>query len=268
MSVAVLLLVLASRALHVANAAVPVSFSSYPAYLEQRDCAKLCLWHVSALDDLIAAIGCSPPWVNECFCLPELARSAADFLSDCVASRCTSPRTAQAVTSAVSAYNNYCSSNGFSIPTIASIQSYSAYFSQPNCVQRCLWNSAHLSSDDLMPAIGCDAPWDNSCLCNTTLVSTAGAFLSTCVASKCSTSVDAPQVISALSVYGAYCSAAGLPIPVVTVPAQTTGESTMPRSTGNTVAGPTGVTSTPTPYASPPVEGAVDKGPGRRQPPF
>jgi hypothetical protein len=262
MSVAIILLVLASGALQ-ANAAVPVSFSSYPAYLEQRDCAKLCLWHVSALDDLIAVIGCSPPWVNECFCLPELASSAADFLSGCVASRCTSPRTAQVVTSAVSAYNNYCSSNGFSIPTIASIQSYSAYVSQPNCIQQCLWNSAHLSSDDLMPAIGCDAPWDNACLCNTALVSTARAFLSTCIASKCSTSVDAPQVTNALSVYGAYCSAAGLPLAIPTVPARTTGESTRSRTTGSTIAGPTDTSTAPTPYVPTGAEGVTEKSPGK-----
>ena len=245
MSAAVALLVLIFRTLRV-QAAVPVSFSSFPAYLDQRDCVKLCLWHVNALDDLIAVIGCSPPWVNECFCLPELASSAADFLSNCVASRCTAPKTAPAVTSALSAYNNYCSSNGYYVPTVASIQSYSAYVSQPDCVQKCVWDPAHLPSADLMPAIGCSAPWDNSCLCNTALVGTAGTFLSTCIASKCSTGVDAPQVTDALSLYDAYCSAAGLPLSIAAVNAQITSMSTETRLTGSTATGMASVVVPPT----------------------
>ncbi len=245
MSVAVVLFLLTFRVLRI-EAAVPVSFSSFPAYLDQRDCVKLCLWHVNALDDLIAVIGCSPPWVNECFCLPELASSAADFLSSCVASRCTAPRTAPAITSALSAYNSYCSYNGYSVPTVASIQSYSAYVSQPNCVQQCVWNPAHLPSDDLMPAIGCSAPWDNSCLCNTALAGTAGTFLSTCIASKCSTGVDAPQVTDALSLYDGYCSAAGLPLSIAAVNIQTTSTSTENRSTGSTTTGMASVVVSPT----------------------
>ncbi len=246
MAIIVLFLLLFFKARRV-EAAVPVSFSSFPAYLDQRDCVKLCLWHVNAVDDLIAVIGCSPPWVNECFCLPELASSAADFLSNCVASRCTAPRTAPAVTSALSAYQSYCHSNGYFVPTVASIQSYSAYVSQPNCVQQCVWNSAHLPSDDLMPAIGCSAPWDNSCLCNTARLDTAGTFLSTCIASKCSTGVDAPQVTNAISLYGAYCSAAGLPLPIAAViQTTTTSMSTESRLMGSTTTGVASIMVPPT----------------------
>ncbi|KAK4156176.1 hypothetical protein C8A00DRAFT_12857 [Chaetomidium leptoderma] len=234
MSVALASIFLLSfRALHV-QAAVSVSFSSYSAYVEQRDCVKLCLWHVSALDDLIAMIGCSPPWVNECFCNAELASSASDFLSACVASRCAAPKTAPAVTSALSAYNDYCSANGFSIPTIASIQSYSAFVSLSSCAQQCVWNSAHSSSADLMPAIGCQVPWDNACLCNSAVASTAGAFLSACVASRCSADTDAPQVTEAISVHGAYCSAAGLPIPMAVVTTQGTSTESQSREVAST----------------------------------
>ncbi|KAK4132044.1 hypothetical protein BT67DRAFT_444165 [Trichocladium antarcticum] len=201
------------------EAAVPVSFSSYPSYLEQLKCVKVCLWEVGSLDDLIAGIGCSPPWVNECFCNPELARSAAGFLATCVASRCTIATTAPAITSAQSAYNKYCSDNDFSIPALASIKSYSAYLSQPDCVQKCLWDSPEAAGlpdhdGDLMPAVGCHAPLDNACLCNATLAGTASSFLSGCVASRCATTVEAP-VTAALSVHRAYCSSAGLPLPAV-----------------------------------------------------
>ncbi|KAK3300578.1 uncharacterized protein B0H64DRAFT_437737 [Chaetomium fimeti] len=214
MSGPLLVLFLPFLALHVL-ADVPVSFLSYPAYIEQRECIKLCLWHVGAVDDLIPAIGCSPPWVNECFCNTELAISANDFLSGCVASRCTVPKTAPAVTSALSAYNNYCSANGFSIPTVASIQSYTGYVVQPTCVQECVWSpAASSSSGDLMAAIGCGPPWDNSCLCDAGIVDAAAAFLSTCVASSCSTAPDAMEATAAMNIHNDYCSAAGLPIPI------------------------------------------------------
>jgi hypothetical protein len=220
------------------EAAIPVSFSSYPSYLEQQKCVKVCLWEVGTLDDLIAKIGCSPPWVNECLCNPDLARRAANFVSDCVASRCTTPRTAPAVTSALSAYNGYCSDNGFSIPTLASINSDSAYVSQPSCVQKCLWNLAESPDDHLMPAIGCHAPWENACLCNATLASTASAFLSTCVASRCVTAVDAPPVTAALGVHEAYCSSAGLPLPaVVTTSTESSTESKSHVSTTSATSG-------------------------------
>jgi hypothetical protein len=230
---------LALHSLHVAaatTAITTVSFLSYPAYLEQVECVKLCLWHVSALDDLIAVIGCSPPWVNECFCKAELASSASSFLSGCVASRCTAPSTAPAVTSALLAYNEYCSTNGLPIPVVASIQSYSAYVSQSSCVQDCVWSPS--SSDDLMPGMGCGPPWDNECLCNADLASTAGAFLSTCVASKCSVEADAPQVTAAIGLHGSYCSAAGLPIPLALATAQTT-STELSQSTGGPTTGPT-----------------------------
>ncbi|KAL2137259.1 hypothetical protein VTI74DRAFT_4990 [Chaetomium olivicolor] len=212
-----------------------VSINSYDSYGRQIDCVKTCLWQVGTLDDLIAAIGCSKPWYNECFCNPELASKASDFITDCVASQCTTLRTAPAITSAQSAYNDYCSANGFSIPTVASIRSYSAYASQPYCVQQCLWNPGQAASDHLMPAMGCHAPWENSCLCNTASVSAAAAFLSSCITRGCSTDTKAPQVTAALSVHGAYCSAAGLPLPIAAVTTPTT--DTMSQTAGNVVPG-------------------------------
>lgn len=195
-----------------------VSILSYEAYRRQQSCVKSCLWHPRTQDDLIVLIGCSEPWVNECFCNPELASKAGDFITDCVMSRCSSPRTAPAVTSAHSAYNSYCAANDFSIPTVASIRQFSAFASQPYCVQQCLWNPG---SDHLLPAIGCRAPGENSCACNKDLVNTATAFLSDCVTRLCSTDGNAPQVTAAVGVYGAYCSDAGLPVGVA-IPAVAT----------------------------------------------
>jgi hypothetical protein len=241
MLVVIAAFLLALHAPHVAAATTvvtTVSFLSYPAYLEQVECVKLCLWHVSAVDDLIVQIGCSSPWVNECFCKAELASSASSFLSGCVASRCTAPSTAPAVTSALSAYNEYCSTNGLPIPVVASIQSYPAYVSQSSCVQECVWSPSRSSFDDLMPGMGCGPPWDNACLCNADLASTAGAFLSTCVASKCSVGDDAPQVTAAIGLHGSYCSAAGLPIPLALATAQTT-STELSQSTGGPTTGPT-----------------------------
>jgi hypothetical protein len=216
--------------LHVANAAAPVSVSSYGPYIDQRDCVKQCLWHTSATDDLIVAVGCSSPWVNECYCQSEQANTASSFLSSCVASRCSTPSTSPIITSALVVYDDYCSSVGFPIPTVASLLAYPAYQSQPDCVQLCLWHPGQIV-DDLMPAIGCGQPWDNECLCSASLATKASVFLSTCVASRCSAGTDAPQVTSALSVYDEYCSDAGLALPVVVTSLGTS-------STG-TVAGPT-----------------------------
>lgn len=194
-------------------AAIPVSISSYSPYLEQRACVKNCVW-AEGSGDLVSRIGCSSPRVNECYCHFEFASTASSFLSSCVARGCTTTNIAPIVTSACSVYNAYCAANNLPIPTVASIKSYSEYLSQPTCVRDCLWHAGQ-DTDDLMPNMGCRAPWDNGCLCNVTLANTASVFISTCVASRCGASTDGPQVTSALSVHEDYCSSAGLPLHVL-----------------------------------------------------
>lgn len=214
-------LLLARLFLSVSAQTASVSISRYSAYLNQVGCVKDCVWLDATLDDLIAKVGCSSPWVNGCFCRPEAASSAASFLSSCVSSRCsTLESTSLAVTSAVLVYNGYCSDNGYSIPTVASIKSYSAYESQPGCVKRCLWSpdqSSNVNSNNFAAAVDCQAfPWENACVCSSAKADSARAFLTTCVASNCGVATDASQVTAAVSVHADYCSSAGIALPAIT----------------------------------------------------
>ena len=190
-------------------AAIPVSISKFSPYLEQRACVKSCIW-AGGFSDLVSRIGCNSPRVNECYCQFEAASTASWFLSGCVARACATTSDAQIVTSACSVYGAYCAANNLPIPTVASIN-YSEYLSMPTCVRDCLWHAGQ-DTDDLMPNMGCRAPWDNGCLCNATLARTGSAFISTCVASRCGAPTNGMQVTSALSVHEDYCSSAGLPL--------------------------------------------------------
>ncbi|KAJ4417108.1 hypothetical protein N0V85_001990 [Neurospora sp. IMI 360204] len=105
------------------NADVPVSVFSYTPYLQQRECVKDCIWHSgSTAKDLIVALGCSGPWVNECYCSGndnyEHASTASSFLQSCVADSCRTPSTDMLVTSAFGVYNEYCAEAGMAIPLV------------------------------------------------------------------------------------------------------------------------------------------------------
>ncbi|KAK3395465.1 hypothetical protein B0T20DRAFT_35548 [Sordaria brevicollis] len=106
-----------------ANAEVPISIFSYTPYLQQRECVKDCIWHSgSTATDLIIALGCSGPWVNECYCSGddnyEHARTASSFLRGCVADSCRTPPSNTLVTSAFGVYNDYCAEAGMDIPLV------------------------------------------------------------------------------------------------------------------------------------------------------
>jgi hypothetical protein len=100
-------------------AATNVSVLGSTPYNNQRECVKECIWHVGVDDDLIIALGCSPPWVNECYCRTDLAVTASSFLTSCVASRCTEPATGVDIGLAVSVYDGYCSSAETPNPNVA-----------------------------------------------------------------------------------------------------------------------------------------------------
>ncbi|KAK3355408.1 hypothetical protein B0H65DRAFT_451904 [Neurospora tetraspora] len=105
------------------NADVPVSIFSYTPYLQQRECVKDCIWHSGfTAKDLIVALGCSGPWVNECYCSGndnyEHASTASSFLQSCVADSCRTPSTDMLVTSAFGVYNEYCAEAGMAIPLV------------------------------------------------------------------------------------------------------------------------------------------------------
>ncbi|KAK0667324.1 hypothetical protein QBC41DRAFT_254444 [Cercophora samala] len=202
-----------------AVADVPVAISTFPLFLEQRDCVKLCLWQTatSATGGLVAAIGCSKPWVNECFCQRELASKASSFISTCVASRCGSPKdnapSNGAVSRGLDVYNTYCQENGLPIPTVASIKSFDGYLAMPECARLCLWHAGQ-TEDDLMPNMGCGEPWDNGCLCdkgnNEERVTRGKDFVTGCIASRCGTRGAQDGIVTeALGVWVDYCGSAG-----------------------------------------------------------
>jgi hypothetical protein len=101
--------------------ATSVSVRDSTPYLNQRECAKQCIWHVGATDDLIVALGCSSPWVNECYCRADLAPSGSSFLTRCVSSRCSEEKTGVDVGMAVSVWNGYCSDAGMPISVAAAL---------------------------------------------------------------------------------------------------------------------------------------------------
>ena len=104
-----------------ANADVLVSIFSYTPYLQQRECVKDCIWHSgSTARDLIVALGCSGPWVNECYCNGdyEQASTASSFLESCVVKSCPTSSRDALVTSALGVYNEYCAGAGMAIPLV------------------------------------------------------------------------------------------------------------------------------------------------------
>ncbi|KAH8900844.1 hypothetical protein GQ53DRAFT_815693 [Thozetella sp. PMI_491] len=73
-----------------------ITISNDPQYSSLRSCAKNCVWHVGAVDDLVASgLGCAAPW-------------------------CTIGPAGPDISSAVALYDSYCESNGFDVTAAAS----------------------------------------------------------------------------------------------------------------------------------------------------
>ncbi|CAG8979072.1 hypothetical protein HYALB_00000201 [Hymenoscyphus albidus] len=90
------------------------------------------------------------------------------------------------------------------LPKTYSITSQSEYIVARDCVKGCLWLDE--SGNSLPGTLGCGIfPIYDECICNANLASSADAYLSSCVLSKCSNSAD---VKTAISVYSGYCAAA------------------------------------------------------------
>ncbi|KAF4231135.1 hypothetical protein CNMCM8980_005613 [Aspergillus fumigatiaffinis] len=88
------------------------------AYASQRPCAKRCFYYGShgGADFLAGEIGCAvDPIENECICRSDLQQTADSFLRKCVSDRCG--KNAIDVSSAVSIYDAYCTSNGYTRAT-------------------------------------------------------------------------------------------------------------------------------------------------------
>jgi hypothetical protein len=88
------------------------------AYASQRPCAKRCFYYGShgGADLLAGEIGCAlDPIENECICRSDLQQTADSFLRKCVSERCDA--NAIDISSAVSIYDAYCTSNGYTRAT-------------------------------------------------------------------------------------------------------------------------------------------------------
>ncbi|KAF2679963.1 hypothetical protein K458DRAFT_421804 [Lentithecium fluviatile CBS 122367] len=91
----------------------------------------------------------------------------------------------------------------------ASIESYSGYLQQKQCVKDCIWKGSwYDDTKPLMPGIGCSNPLINDCLCRSDQAPPASKFLTTCVHSSCGTTATV-DLSRAVSVYDAYCIEAG-----------------------------------------------------------
>ncbi|PKX89396.1 uncharacterized protein P174DRAFT_57499 [Aspergillus novofumigatus IBT 16806] len=90
------------------------------AYASQRPCAKRCFYWGSSSeggpDYLAIGVGCQvDPIMNECICRSDLQQTADSFLRKCVSDKCG--ENAIDVSSAVSIYDDYCTSNGYTRAT-------------------------------------------------------------------------------------------------------------------------------------------------------
>lgn len=88
-------------------AAKTVTITDIDAFSEQVSCVQQCLYGSSG-DKLNKYLGCTYPYVEECYCRPSFESVASSFLTSCVVKSCTiSVDNAQR---AVSVYNHYCAS--------------------------------------------------------------------------------------------------------------------------------------------------------------
>jgi hypothetical protein len=86
------------------------SIFSYPDYNLQRDCVKVFLWGSPSGGALSINLGCSAPWLNNCFCRADLAPAASSFLTKCATFECPGGEEATVdIAAGVSVYNKYCS---------------------------------------------------------------------------------------------------------------------------------------------------------------
>ena len=89
-------------------ARVTVTIDELDAYSEQVSCVQACLFDDILSDKLNGYLGCTYPWVEECYCRPSFAPVASSFLTSCVVKSCTA--SLDNPQRAVSVYDQYCAS--------------------------------------------------------------------------------------------------------------------------------------------------------------
>jgi len=98
---------------------ITVSIGSYNGFTQQHSCVQGCLAFPSqAGQDVGVVIKCDYPYFNGCFCASSAAAAASGFLTSCVSSRCSQGDLPADVTSAVSIYDYYCLTAGYTLPGI------------------------------------------------------------------------------------------------------------------------------------------------------
>lgn len=92
-----------------ASASNSISITGQSQYNELRGCAKNCLWGFPVKGDLPTRLGCTSPYLDQCFCRADAPARASSILSDCVTSACTDIKTPTVdVSSAIAVYDGYC----------------------------------------------------------------------------------------------------------------------------------------------------------------
>ncbi|KAE8452937.1 hypothetical protein EG329_012124 [Mollisiaceae sp. DMI_Dod_QoI] len=95
-----------------------VTIYDTPAYSVAVGCVRECLmqeFEAGVPDGLIlaAALGCTSPYYNGCYCTSAVASAATSLLSECIVEACSG--TAE-IPDAFSIYNNYCTTAGYPGP--------------------------------------------------------------------------------------------------------------------------------------------------------
>ncbi|KAJ6260620.1 hypothetical protein Dda_4846 [Drechslerella dactyloides] len=139
----------------------------------------------------------------------------------------------------VSALALFASLTNGQVPTaVVSVVSDSDYATARPCIQTCIWYNGGLGRggnsgfQDVGKALGCGQMPINACYCSDRLTASATSYFSVCISSLCTAATDPADLSSALSIYGRYCSTAGV---VEAAPTTTSaGTSTSPGSSTRT----------------------------------
>ncbi|KAH8810876.1 hypothetical protein F5884DRAFT_897410 [Xylogone sp. PMI_703] len=134
--------------LHQASCAT-VTLTDLPAYQSQRPCAIDCFYYgfssKGGPDGIAENIGCNvDPIMNECLCRPDLQAQADAYLSNCVRSKCD--QNSLDVNSAVTIYDDYCTSAGYYRVTDAPATSTSGTQASPTTVTVTVMQTVSVSS--------------------------------------------------------------------------------------------------------------------------
>jgi hypothetical protein len=84
-----------------------ITIFTQPAYIQQRDCVKLCFFCMTSCPTVWGAVGCAEALIDDCVCRNDLWSIASSFFTTCISTRCGTTVTND-LASALSLYNGYC----------------------------------------------------------------------------------------------------------------------------------------------------------------